>query len=174
MNWEAISAIAELLAAGGIIASVLYVAAQIRQNTKQSRSAAQQAFIQELGNALRTQAQNREWADLLLRGLNDLESLDPTARLQFTTHIGQVLRLYESAYLHYLDGALDRRFWHGLETTMTDILGYSGVRATFELRRHHFTEEFGKLVDGCSTTARPRMFAEPWEEPPLEGPTTAR
>jgi hypothetical protein len=61
MNREAIAAIADLLAAGGVIASVLYVAAQIRQNTEQSRSAAQQAFVQELGSALRTQAQNPRW-----------------------------------------------------------------------------------------------------------------
>ena len=39
MNWESISALAELLGAIGVIASLLYVAAQIRQNTRATRAA---------------------------------------------------------------------------------------------------------------------------------------
>ena len=35
MNWEAIGAIAELLGAFGVIASLIYLATQIRQNSRQ-------------------------------------------------------------------------------------------------------------------------------------------
>ena len=167
MNWEAIAAISESLGAAAVVVSLLYLATQVRQNTRQSRSTAQQAVIQELGQALRAQAQSREWAELLSRGLEDLDSLDPVARLQFTTHVGQIMRLYESAYLHYLDGALDGRFWRGLERAMADILAYPGMRATFELRRQYFSDEFGRLVDGFATATKPRMFAEPAGDPRL-------
>ena len=37
MNWDAIAAIAEGLGALGVIASLLYVAVQVRQNTRASR-----------------------------------------------------------------------------------------------------------------------------------------
>lgn len=40
MNWEAISAIAETLGTVGVIASLIYVAIQIRQNTRDTRIAA--------------------------------------------------------------------------------------------------------------------------------------
>ena len=36
MNWNAIGAVAELVGASGVIASLLYLAVQIRQSTKQS------------------------------------------------------------------------------------------------------------------------------------------
>jgi hypothetical protein len=43
MNWEAVAAIGELLGATGVIVSLLYLAVQVRQNTRQTRLAAQQA-----------------------------------------------------------------------------------------------------------------------------------
>ena len=38
MNWDAIGAIAELLGAVGVIASLVYLAGQIRQNSRLVRS----------------------------------------------------------------------------------------------------------------------------------------
>ena len=85
MDWTALSAIAELLGAAAVVVSLLYLAQQIRQNTRQIRLAAQQATVHELGNALRAQAQNREWTELLSRGLNNLDALDPVEKTQFLT-----------------------------------------------------------------------------------------
>ncbi len=45
MNWDAIGAIAELLGAIGVIASLVYLATQIRQNTRSVRSATYQGLI---------------------------------------------------------------------------------------------------------------------------------
>ena len=97
---EALAAIGELLGAAGVIASLLCLAVEVRQNTRQTRLAAQQATVQELEVALRAQAQDREWAKLLSRGPDDIESLDKVERVQFLSHVGSILRLNESAYLH--------------------------------------------------------------------------
>ena len=55
MNWDAIGAIAELLGAIGVIASLIYLATQIRQsreqmsqNTKALRAGAYQQFCASL------------------------------------------------------------------------------------------------------------------------------
>ena len=45
MNWEAIGAIAETLGAIGVIASLVYLAGQIRQNTRSIRGATYQDLI---------------------------------------------------------------------------------------------------------------------------------
>ena len=42
MNWEAISAVSEIVGAVAVVISLIYVAAQIRQNTKMMRTAAKQ------------------------------------------------------------------------------------------------------------------------------------
>ena len=50
MNWDAIGAIAERLGAIGVVVSLLYLATQIRQNTKSVRAA---AFFGVTGLSLR-------------------------------------------------------------------------------------------------------------------------
>lgn len=162
MNWEAVAAIAELLGAAGVIASLLYVAVQVRQNTRQTRLAAQQATVRELGVALRAQAQDREWAELLSRGIEKLESLDKVERVRFLSHVGSILRLYESAYLHFKDGTLDSRFWYGFERAIADVIGYPGIRAALVLRRHHLNPEFADHLDHLAASSTPKpIFAEP-------------
>lgn len=162
MNWDAVAAVAELLGAAGVIASLLYLAVQVRQNTRQTRLAAQQATVQELGVALRAQAQDREWAELLSRGLDDIENLDKVERIQFLSHVGSILRLYESAYLHFKEGTLDSRFWRGFERAIADVIGYPGIKAAIALRRHHVNEEFAEHLDRLAASSTPKpIFAEP-------------
>ena len=162
MNWDAVAAIAELLGAAGVIASLLYLAVQVRQNTRQTRLAAQQATVQELGVALRAQAQDREWAELLSRGIEDIENLDKVERVQFLSHVGSILRLYESAYLHFREGTLDARFWHGFERAIADVIGCPGIWAAIGLRRHHLNEEFAAHLDHLAASSPPNpIFAEP-------------
>ena len=45
MNWDAIGAVAELLGAIGVIASLIYVATQIRRNTSAVYAIAYQSII---------------------------------------------------------------------------------------------------------------------------------
>lgn len=161
MNWDAVAALAEMLGAVAVVASLLYVAAEVRQNTRQARLAAQQATVHELGHALRAQALDREWAELLSRALNGLEKLNPVERVQFLSHVGSIFRLYESAHLHYIEGSLDPRFWRGFERAIADVIGYPGIREALNLRRHHLTDEFSTYLDQLVASTRPRkIFAE--------------
>ncbi len=50
MNWDALGAIAELLGAVGVIASLLYLGRQIRQSTKQSFASSYQARAETSGH----------------------------------------------------------------------------------------------------------------------------
>ena len=44
MNWEAISAISDIVGAIAVVVSLIYIAVQIRQNTRMMRSGAKQSL----------------------------------------------------------------------------------------------------------------------------------
>lgn len=67
MNWEAISAISDIVGAVAVVISLVYVAAQIRQNTKMARSGAKQSLT-EAANVRESEKGSRwKGADMLSR-----------------------------------------------------------------------------------------------------------
>ena len=71
MNWEAIGAVGEILGAIGVIATLGYLAAQIRQNTRSSRDAASRASFDTVTRINLMLVENPEVADLAVRARFD-------------------------------------------------------------------------------------------------------
>ena len=60
MNLAAINALAQLIAAIGVIVSLFYLAAQIRQNTRSMRAMVVDSLAQSIADLIRPMAQDRE------------------------------------------------------------------------------------------------------------------
>jgi hypothetical protein len=76
MNWGAIAAVAELLGALAVIGSLIYLAVQIRQNTRSSRAATFQAAYSEVSHAYHAIAADSELARIFRIGLSEPQKLD--------------------------------------------------------------------------------------------------
>jgi hypothetical protein len=77
MKWEAVGAIANVLAAVGVIATLIYLSVQIRQNNNQLRGAATIAVYDYQRGLTDTLTEDQELYKIALRGNEDLDSLDP-------------------------------------------------------------------------------------------------
>lgn len=84
MNWDAVIAVAEIIGVLGIIASLVYVAAQVKQSTMLGRAEMVHATSDSWGNYARMLATDGELAEIYLRNLAG-EQLTPveTLRMQF-------------------------------------------------------------------------------------------
>ena len=83
MNWEAISAIGQIVGAIAVVVSLLYLAREIRTNASAARPASVSAFNRWLGQL----AQNPHLAELWNRGIQDFESLEAGDRQRFIAAI---------------------------------------------------------------------------------------
>jgi len=88
MNWDAISTIAEIVGATAVVVSLIYLAVQIRQNTKQVEEQARGQRFAALGTlgdqwrGFRSQVTNStEVASIWRRGNEDFDSLDGDSRV---------------------------------------------------------------------------------------------
>ena len=62
MNWDAISAVSETMGAGAVVISLVYIAAQIRQNTQMMRSTAKQSLTETTqGGIYKAMDHSAEW-----------------------------------------------------------------------------------------------------------------
>ena len=69
MNWEMISVVGQMLGAIGVIISIIYLAAQIRNQNKESQRAAMNVLTSHWSDLNRTLVEKPDLAALWLRAL---------------------------------------------------------------------------------------------------------
>ena len=126
MNWEMISAVGQMLGALGVIISIVYLAAQIHNQNKESQRAAMNVLTTHWSDLNKSLVQNPDLAALWIRALQRFDELDGASKLRFGAHLGRFLRMADSLYLGVLEGTLDKRLRRGYERTLADIVAYRG------------------------------------------------
>src|SRR5210317_1436142 len=106
MNWDAVGAIAEALGAAGVIASLIYLATQIRAQNREARIAASREVTAAFREAVSTM-QDEQRALVVWKAMQDINALDPAEKLQINAIAQQYLRVWEQAHYQHTEGRLE-------------------------------------------------------------------
>jgi hypothetical protein len=147
MNWEMLAAIGQLAAVLVGIPSLIYLAVQIREQTKERRQAAVNALTVQWGDLTKALHDNPEFAAIYLRAVQAFSDLDPVSKLRFSAFQNRFFKNFEAMYFSRCDGILSAASWGEIERTMSDLIAYPGIQEWWKTRKHWHTEEFARLVD---------------------------
>jgi hypothetical protein len=147
MDWEATAAIAELLAAAGVIVSLVYLATQIRQNTRTERARAFQEIFS--GSAsFADQMFSPQNIELVTSGMLDFKALSGGDKLRFDNMMLGYFNAVEATIFSrdaFLLGDETLENWgHLLRTRM---LPYAGVRDWWNEAKAVFAPETRAWID---------------------------
>ncbi len=149
MNWEAIGAMGEVGGAIAVVATLGYLAAQIRQNTRTMHSATTQEATSTAGNNLILMALDSDFAEIMCRS-NDAQPLAASEHLRLTWWYRGVFRNFENQYYQRRQGYLDE-VWAGFEHTLSLTCRLPYVRAWWPGNRESYGASFRDFVDGLVT-----------------------
>ncbi|MBW2423886.1 MAG: hypothetical protein JRG86_06545 [Deltaproteobacteria bacterium] len=134
MNWDAIGAIAELLGAVGVIASLVYLATQIRQsreqmerNTRAVSASGFQDSLEQFDHAFFQVFQDSELASLTLQGFEGTRELSEEDQIRFGVLMAGVMSSLENTYYQYRIGLLDKDRWSLHQARLETLIGRPGV-----------------------------------------------
>jgi hypothetical protein len=147
MNWEMLAAIGQLAAVCVGIPSLIYLAVQIREQTKERRHSAVNALTVQWGELTKTLHDSGEFCFIFLRGLHSFEDLDAISKLRFSAFFNRFFKNFQAMYFSHCDGVLSASSWGEIERTMSDFIAYPGLQQWWATRRHWHTEEFARVVD---------------------------
>jgi hypothetical protein len=99
MNWDAIVAISQLIAALGVILSLVFVGLQIKQNTRALQRTEHNSTMEQWTVIRQAIAQNRDIAELMTSGLHGERALDAADQLR----LAQMLQENAWAAFHIWD-----------------------------------------------------------------------
>jgi hypothetical protein len=154
MNWEMLAAIGQLAAVLVGIPSLIYLAVQIREQTKERRQAAVNALTVQWGDLTKALHDNPDFTAVYLRGVQCFTDLDPVSKLRFSAFQNRFFKNFEAMYFSHCDGILSASSWGEIERTMSDVIAYPGIQQWWITRKHWHNEEFARVVDDIIATGR--------------------
>ena len=147
MTLEDLGNIGEFVGAIAVVVSLLYLAVQIRQNTKTVRTSTYQAVL-ESSHRVNHYLADPQMERLYRMGRRDLSQLTEDDLAQFRLLVGQIISFYEGLFLQRQHGAIDDDFFLGRFRTFHRMICQPGVRAIWEERgRRYFSHSFVIRVD---------------------------
>ena len=155
VNWEAISAIGQIVGALAVVISLIYLAREVRSNAHATQQATMHSTSDTFNRWSQQLTEHPDLAELYYRGIHDFESLEGADLARFGALMLQgCFEPWRLVYYQHLEGHLDPRVWRGFEAAMRDFNAYPGVQAWWRLRSHWFDEEFANVHQSATANSR--------------------
>ncbi len=122
MTWDAIGAIAELLGAIGVIASLVYLASQIRDTRRALRSSTYQQVRADIHTTMNSVVANPDLFRSVNAIWNDLGTADQDDAFRFVFWITGVIHSFDNCYYQYRSGMLDEERWEMHRRDLSTIM----------------------------------------------------
>ena len=148
MNWDAISAGAEILGAIAVVASLVYVGKQVAQNTAMMRVGAASETLEkdfELTNPI---LESAELADIWSKGDHRLDELSEADRQRLIFFERRAIMLWHHNFELRNQGLFPDANWHNQNWIIRNIGQRQSCREAWSLFRDSFEGSFQKNIEG--------------------------
>jgi len=166
MSIQEWAALAEIIGAVAVVASLIYLAVQVRQNTHQLsmslKSTELAAFERNVESGIRIREifiLNPEILKLYARGGESYTDLDDDEKLRFDMVLRNVFSALQGAYVRQLTYENDPTNFAGSERTIDRLVQSRGIRDWLSHSNPDWRPQFAALVQ-----QRVRLFEETAEE----------
>ena len=142
-----LGSIGELIAAVATIATLIYLALQIRANTKVTYAESRRGAMSQVNFYASILGENREAASIFRRGLAGNEPLDADEQTQFTFLFSMVVGQASTAFEEYELGITNRELFDATESAVIRLLKTPGGRGFWNSHVHSYPASFVAYVN---------------------------
>ena len=147
MTLDQLGNIGELVGGAAVVVSLIYLAIQIRQNTRAVRAASFHAVTDSFNLLNTTIAHDESLARIFRLGSEDLGKLNDDERVRFNFLFLGALRVFETLYYQNKGGTGDPALWIAETSTMIALLTTPGGREWWESNPLSLTPAFRMFVE---------------------------
>jgi hypothetical protein len=143
-----LGSIGEFLGAVGVILSLVYLAIQVRHNTRAVRSSTRQEVMRGMQAYISLVASDSDTANFYERGLSDSCDLSRAERIRFSQLLTQFFFSAGQVYDAYREGSLDPEAWEAQKEILCWYLKQPGVKRWWSNSRSTVPASFADFVEG--------------------------
>jgi hypothetical protein len=155
MNWNAIAAVGEIVAALAVFVSVLYLARQIRESALASVSELHQGISQSFQGINELLASSPDLADIMVRGAFARSELSPAEMIRFDSLMTNFFNIVENLHRQYSSrGLFTPQRSEEIAATLRKRLIFPGVSEWWSENTDDFSAEFVQWVEASCAAAQ--------------------
>ena len=139
-------AIGELVGGIAVVVTLIYLAAQIRHNTRAVRLSTGHAVTEDFRAVLTLLAEQEGMAEAIFKGIND-PGISGPEKMRYWAFNSNLMYAFENAYIQTTQDALDPRHWSGMKRLVIDYTYTPGFQEFWPNRKHFFSEDFQNFMD---------------------------
>jgi hypothetical protein len=142
MNWEVISTVSEFVGAIAVVASVIYLATQIKRQTTESRLVATRDLSAKRVELMEFMGGDEAMAEIYLRAIRDYESLKGVARIRASMLFHIIMRNAEQEFIHMGTGHADDPYLESVDRVLSKSMSSPGLRQWWRTTGEGFNKAF--------------------------------
>ncbi len=152
---------AEVIGVLGIIAGIIFLGYEIRQNTTAVRSEASQG-LQDQILGIYDMLMNDPMAEIYLKGMADPSALSAAEAVKFHSFWTVGLQAHQNMHTQVREGAIDQQLAEGWWQLLRDNFQSPGLQAHWEMRGNLLSAEFREFVETEVMPLKPTPQYEPF------------
>ena len=147
MTLDDLGNLGEVVGTLGVVATLVYLALQIRQNTRSVRASTFHEAIRDIADAIDQLGHDADLTRVFYTGLADFEALPRLEQQRFASYMTAVLRRYENVLYQAEQGHLDPEVWHGIREHLRYVFSQTGTRAWWKRAHNLFNRQLREFID---------------------------
>lgn len=147
MNWDAIGAIGEIIGALAVFITLIYLALQIRQNTRAVNSSALDSTVNTISIARQSIYENDDVAQVYLKGMAAPEEMNELERLKFRLLLHNLMLSQSNIFAQTKFSDLPISEWQAQTVVIKRVLGSPGGSWFWNEYAEEFDTDFRSEID---------------------------
>ena len=144
---DALGNIGDFVGGIAVVVTLLYLAHQVRQNTKSTHSASYQAIVSSMSVFSREMAFEENRSDLFIQGLLRPEELSESQQIRFSLLMTSYFRSLENIHFQYQSHAIPDDVWEGWAYRIASSVQTPGCRAWWQKEQRAYSGRFRKHIN---------------------------
>ncbi len=140
----------EFVSGVAVVVSIIYLAAQVRQNTRSLQTSAARAAVDTIHRLNQVLIQNKEAAELFVAGTREpdaFQGFDEADKLRFDSLAQSLLLLYQDLFFAASASLVSPDLWEPQERRMMDYLTRPGFRLWWDQNSWRFSRSFSTFIE---------------------------
>jgi len=147
IDLQSLAQIGEVIGAAAVVASLLYLALQVRQNSKAQRTENYARALERVSAFQAVLSQNNDLALIFAKGVWDTSKLTRLEKIRFTWSLYEAFGSFEFMFHTYKTDEIPEEVWKRWSQTVAWWLSFPGVEQWWMNRPVNFTESFTRFVE---------------------------